>query len=170
MLIYTGEFISYGPIMGYVQQMCIPGWLKNWVIGQWWMAHSFRRSTWPVGHSSAVCPCCSWNPFLTQHLLCKLFPPVIVGFAWRSSNSWAPLWSVICQAQMRLRLTPSLETNQVSHTFNLTFGKAWIPFRNRVANGFFRLKELAMQLNRSKRTKPELRATPWGRCGWCKDE
>ena len=75
MLIYIGEFISYGPIMGCAPQMFIPGWFKNWVISQWWMAHSFRRSTWPAGHFSGICRCCSRILLLTQHLLCKLFPP-----------------------------------------------------------------------------------------------
>lgn len=51
---------------------------------------------------------------------------------------------------MHLLLTARLETNQVLHAFNLTFGKALIPSLNRVANSTFGLKELTVQLNRFK--------------------
>lgn len=145
------------------------GWrTESSVSDGWLILLEGAHNQWdtPVLFADVAAEIHSWHS--TCFASCS--PLVIVGFAWQSSNSWAPLWSVMCQAQTCLLLTPRLETNQVSHAFNLTFGKAWIPFLNRVANGSFRLKELAMQLNRSKQTKPELRATPWGRCGWCKDE
>lgn len=51
-------FAFYGSIMGIIIYL-LPCWFKNWVISQWWMAHSFRRSTWPAGHFSGACRCCS---------------------------------------------------------------------------------------------------------------
>lgn len=47
------------------------------------------------------------------------------------------LGSIMIHQEMHLLLTPRLETNQVSHAFNLTFGKALIPSCNRVGNSIF---------------------------------
>lgn len=54
----TFIYLLIGIIMGIIIYL-LPGWFKNCVISQWWMAHSFRRSTWPAGHFSGVCKCCS---------------------------------------------------------------------------------------------------------------
>lgn len=65
---------------------------------------------------------------------------IIVAFSWWSSNSWAALWFITCLDQTNLLLTPKLETNPMSHTFNLTIGKALIPSYSRVADSIFWLR------------------------------
>lgn len=107
-LVYIGEFISYGPIMGYAQQMIIPSWLKNWVISQWWIAHSFRRSVWPAGHSSGICRCCSRNQPLIQHLLCKLFSPGCCGLCMVIFKQLGSI--VICHVPSSVAFPPDPKT------------------------------------------------------------
>ena len=79
---------------------------------------------------------CSWKSICFAS--CSLL--IIVAFSCWSSNSWAALWFIMCLDQTNLLLTPKLETNQMSHTFNLTIGKALIPSYSRVADSTFWLR------------------------------
>lgn len=115
-------FAFYGSIMGIIIYL-LPCWFKNWVISQWWMAHSFRRSTWPAGHFSGACRCCSRKSAPDTALALQV---VLSWPLWWSPNSWAALWPVMCRAQICSLLTPGFETNQMPHAFNFTFRKALI--------------------------------------------
>lgn len=93
MSLLISKFTFYESIMGIIIYL-LPGWFKNWVISQWWMAHSFRRGTWPAGPFGGVCRCCaeicSWHSTCLAN--CSLL--TVVSFAWWSSNGWAALWTL----------------------------------------------------------------------------